>query len=141
MTEIVHNPTWTRLESLSIQTEHDIVIARQTVRHHAKSRRLGIVEQTRITTAVSELFRNMYHYADGGEVWVDEGEFDGHNALIITCTDKGPGIEDLDLAMSDGYTSGQGMGYGMPGAKRLVDHFEVHSVVGEGTTVRVMKWI
>ncbi len=141
MTEIVNDTTWNRLETLSIQTEHDIVLARQTVRHHAKMRRLGIVEQTRITTAVSELFRNMYHYADGGEVWVDEGEVDGRNALIITCKDSGPGIEDLTLAMTDGYTSGQGMGYGMPGAKRLVDRFDVHSVVGEGTTVRVMKWV
>lgn len=141
MAEIVNDPNWIRLESLKIETEHDIVLARQTVRHHAKIRHLGIVEQTRITTAVSELFRNMYHYADGGVVWVDEGEVDGRNALIVTCKDEGPGIEDLDLAMSDGYTSGRGMGYGMPGAKRLVDNFDVHSEFGVGTTVRVMKWV
>lgn len=60
--------------------------------------------------------------------------------LIITCIDKGPGIDDVELAMSDGYTSGMGMGYGLPGAKRLVDKFEIYSIPKEGTTVRVMKW-
>jgi serine/threonine-protein kinase RsbT len=101
---------------------------------------MGIVEQTRITTAVSELFRNMYNYAGGGEVIIEKGIVDGRNTLIITCIDEGPGIEDLDLAMSDGYTSGMGMGYGLPGTKRLVDRFEINSVKGKGTTVRVMKW-
>ena len=113
---------------------------RQTIRQFAKDAGMGIVDQTRITTAVSELFRNMYNYAGGGDVLIERGEVDNHNALIVTCMDKGPGIEDLELAMSDGYTSSMGMGFGLPGAKRLVDRFEIRSKVNEGTTVRIMKW-
>lgn len=131
---------WEKLGQYPIITEHDIVKVRQTVRHHAKEARMGIVEQTRITTAVSELFRNMYNYAGGGEVVIERATINGRNSLIITCIDQGPGIEDLDLAMSDGYTSGMGMGYGLPGTKRLVDRFEIQSKKGKGTTVRVMKW-
>lgn len=132
---------WTRLEIFRIDTENDIVKARQIVRHHAKEAGLGIVDQTRVTTAASELFRNMYQYADGGEVIVDKGLFDGKNAYIITCIDKGDGIDDLELAMKDGYSSGAGMGLGLPGAKRLVDEFQLESVKNEGTRVRIIKWI
>jgi serine/threonine-protein kinase RsbT len=131
---------WEELGRYPVITEHDIVKVRQTVRHHAKEARMGIVEQTRITTAVSELFRNMYNYAGGGEVVIERGNINGRQALIVTCIDEGPGIEDMELAMSDGYTSGMGMGYGLPGTKRLVDHFEIQSEIGKGTTVRVMKW-
>ncbi|WP_346854241.1 anti-sigma regulatory factor [uncultured Draconibacterium sp.] len=131
---------WEELGRYPVITEHDIVKVRQTVRHHAKEARMGIVEQTRITTAVSELFRNMYNYAGGGEVVIERGDINGKQALIVTCIDEGPGIEDMELAMSDGYTSGMGMGYGLPGTKRLVDHFEIQSEKGKGTTVRVMKW-
>jgi serine/threonine-protein kinase RsbT len=82
----------------------------------------------------------MYNYANGGEVLIERGEVDGHIALIVTCIDKGPGIPDIEMAMVDGYSSGMGMGYGLPGAKRLVDKFEIYSVVNKGTIVRVMKW-
>ncbi len=71
---------------------------------------------------------------------IETGEVEGHHALIVTCIDQGPGIDDLELAMSDGYTSGQGMGYGLPGAKRLVDRFEILSKINSGTAVRIMKW-
>lgn len=140
MDEISFDKNWEQLGKYPIQTEHDIVKVRQLVRHYAKEARMGIVEQTRITTAVSELFRNMYNYGGGGNVHINRGLVDSRNALIITCIDEGPGIEDLELAMSDGYTSGMGMGYGLPGTKRLVDRFEIHSEKGKGTTVRVMKW-
>ena len=140
MVEIVSDSNWEKLGTFAIENEYDIVKVRQVVRQYAKDCNMGIVEQTRITTAVSELFRNMYNYANGGEVQIEKGEFDGHQALIITCIDHGPGIENIDLAMSDGYTSGMGMGYGLPGAKRLVDNFEIFSEVNKGTTVRVMKW-
>ncbi len=123
-----------------IENEYDIVTVRQTIRQFAKDAGMGIVDQTRITTAVSELFRNMYNYAGGGEVLIERGEVENHNALIVTCIDKGPGIENLELAMSDGFTSGMGMGYGLPGAKRLVDRFDILSKVNEGTSVRIMKW-
>jgi serine/threonine-protein kinase RsbT len=140
MIEIVSDTSWTLLDNCPLQTEYDIVKARQLVRQYAKDAGMGIVDQTRITTAVSELFRNMYMYAGGGEIKIENGTIEGRNTLIITCTDKGPGIENLELAMTDGYTSGQGMGYGLPGTKRLVDRFEIVSELGKGTTVRVMKW-
>ncbi len=140
MQEITSDKNWEKLGSYTIKDEYDIVRIRQIVRQHAKDCYMGIVEQTRITTAVSELFRNMYNYANGGEVVIEKGNVEGHDALIITCIDTGPGIENVELAMSDGYTSGMGMGYGLPGAKRLVDKFEIYSVVNKGTTVRVMKW-
>lgn len=140
MQEIISDKSWEELGRYSIGTELDIVTSRQVVRQHAKNAGMGIVDQTRITTAISELFRNMYNYAGGGEVLIEKGDIDGRIALIITCMDHGPGIENIELAMTDGYTSGGGMGYGLPGAKRLVDRFEIHSVVNQGTTIRVMKW-
>jgi len=140
MIELTSDPGWEMLEELTLETEFDIVKARQSVRQFAKDAGMGIVDQTRITTAVSELFRNMYMYAGGGIIRIQRGPYNNHNSLIITCIDKGPGIDNLELAMQDGYTSGQGMGYGLPGAKRLVDDFELQSEPGKGTTVRVVKW-
>lgn len=128
------------LGTYRIDTEYDIVNVRQTIRQFAKELGMGIVDQTRITTAVSELFRNMYNYAGGGEVKIEQGFVDNHKALIVTCSDQGPGILDLELALSDGYSSGSGMGFGLPGAKRLVDRFEIDSKINVGTTVRIMKW-
>jgi len=140
MLEIKSDISWKLLEKFDISTEYDIVKARQSVRQYAKDIDMGIVDQTRITTAVSELYRNMYMYADGGEVLIESGIIDDKLTLIITCIDKGPGIEDVNLVMTDGYTSGRGMGYGLPGAKRLVDRFEICSETDIGTTIRVMKW-
>lgn len=131
----------TRLESHRIGTELDIVKARQLIRHIAKESGIGIVDQTRLTTAVSELFRNMYQFAGGGEVIIDKGEHQGRQALIVTCIDQGPGIANIEEAMSDGFTSSNGMGLGLPGAKRLVDAFSIESKVNEGTTIRIVKWI
>ena len=140
MQEIASDIKYELLGKYKIETEYDIVMVRQIIRQFAKDAGMGIVDQTRITTAVSELFRIMFNYAGGGEVLIESGEVDDHNALIVTCTDTGPGIENLELAMSDGFTSGMGMGYGLPGAKRLVDRFEIQSKLNEGTTVRIMKW-
>jgi len=141
MAELQIDKNRDRIATYTIQTENDIVLARQYVRFHAKQFGMGIVDQTRITTAVSELFRNMYQYAGGGDVYVDLGDFAGHHALIITCIDQGPGIENLDQAMIDGYSSGAGMGFGLPGAKRLVDEFSIESEINKGTKVQVVKWI
>lgn len=128
------------LGNYQIEFELDIVRIRQIVKQYAKQINLGIVDQTRITTAVSELFRNMLDYAGGGKVILHKGFINKRNTIVVTCIDYGPGINDLELAMSDGYTTGQGMGLGLPGAKRLVDRFEIESEKGKGTTVRVMKW-
>ena len=131
----------TRLNSHRIQTELDIVKARQLIRLMSKEAGMSIVDQTRITTAVSELLRNMYQFAGGGEVFIEKGEHKGRQALIVTCADNGHGIEDLEQAMADGFTSGGGMGLGLPGAKRLVDSFHIESKINEGTLIRVAKWI
>ncbi len=141
MQEISYDTKFDLLGQYKIETEYDIVMVRQTIRQYAKEFGMGIVDQTRITTAVSELFRNMYNYAGGGDVLVESGEVENHRALVVTCSDKGPGIENIELAMSDGFTSGLGMGYGLPGTKRLVDRFEIQSKLNEGTTVRIMKWM
>jgi serine/threonine-protein kinase RsbT len=130
-----------RLESCKIQSELDIVKARQLIRYISKESGIGIVDQTRLTTAVSELFRNMFQFAGGGEVFIDKGEHQGREALIVTCVDHGPGIANLEDAMADGFTSNTGMGLGLPGAKRLVDAFHIESKVNEGTLIRVAKWI
>jgi len=140
MHEIISDKSWKLLEKCPIVNEYDIVKARQIVRQYAKDDGMGIVDQTRITTAVSELFRNMFLYAGGGEVLIERGIIEEKNTLIITCIDEGPGIENIDLVMTDGYTSGGGMGYGLPGAKRLVDRFEIYTELNKGTTIRVMKW-
>jgi len=140
MLEIVSDKSWELLEKCPIQNEYDIVKARQIVRQFAKEEGMGIVDQTRITTAVSELFRNMFLYASGGKVLIEKGVIEEKDTLIITCIDDGPGIDNIELAMTDGYTSGGGMGYGLPGTKRLVDKFEIYSKLNKGTTVRVMKW-
>jgi len=140
MLELISDKNWEELEKHNLDTEHDIVKIRQLVRFNAKELRMGIVDQTRITTAVSEILRNMYNYAGGGVVLIEKSEINGKQALIVTCTDSGPGISDLELAMSDGYTSDMGMGYGLPGAKRLVDRFEIQTDVKEGTIIRLMKW-
>ena len=109
MQKITSEKNWEKLGNYPITDEHDIVKIRQIVRQYAKNFGMGIVEQTRITTAISELLRNMYNYANGGEVFIESGDFNGNKALIVTCIDQGPGIENLELAMSDGYTSGMGM--------------------------------
>ncbi len=140
MHQINSDSSWEQLGTYPVQNEHDIVKVRQIVRQKARENGMGIVEQTRITTAVSELFRNMYNYAGGGEVLIEKGQVDGHQSLIVTCIDKGPGIENIEMALSDGYSTGMGMGYGLPGAKRLVDKFEIFSKINEGTIVRIMKW-
>lgn len=140
MLKLTSDKNWKELGKYIIEDEFDIVKTRQLIRHHAKQLAMGIVDQTRVTTAASELFRNMYNYAGGGEVLVDTGIVNEKKALIITCVDHGPGIEDMELAMSDGYTTGMGLGYGLPGTKRLVDRFEILSKINEGTIVRIMKW-
>jgi len=140
MLQLTSDNNWEELGKHVIETEHDIVSVRQYIRYHAKELSMGIIDQTRITTAVSELLRNMYNYGGGGVVTIEKGVVDEKNALIVTCVDQGQGIENIDLALSDGYTSGKGMGYGLPGAKRLVDRFEIKSEINKGTIVRVMKW-
>ena len=141
MGEWSHKDDRKGLEAYPVNSEYDIVRARQTARELSKQFGMGIVDQTRLTTAVSELCRNMYEFAGGGEIIFETGDLDGREALMVSFVDEGPGISDLQLVMQDGYTSGKGMGFGLPGAKRLVDDFLLESEPGKGTIVQIAKWV
>ncbi|SEI51297.1 anti-sigma regulatory factor [Pseudomonas sp. NFR16] len=124
----------------SIQIEQDVVLARQTARKLAQDCGMRLIDLTKLVTAVSELARNTMVYGGGGDMdWqiVEEGTRTG---LRLTFRDEGPGIPDLKLAMTDGWTSGGGLGLGLTGAKRLVDDFELDTAPGEGTRVTICKW-
>ena len=128
---------------LPIRGEDDIVASRQRAREAARELGFGAVDQSRIATAVSELTRNIVRYAiDGhGEVIVGEVSRAARSAGIeIVVADEGPGIADVDQAMRDGFTSGGGMGMGLPGTRRLMDEMEIDSAPGRGTTVTIRKW-
>jgi serine/threonine-protein kinase RsbT len=126
--------------SLPIASELDIMKARQEVRAQAQALGFTLVDQTRITTAVSELVRNIVKYAVKGALDIETTENGTRRGLRIVCRDEGPGIPDIDLAMKEGYTTGKGLGYGLPGTKRLVDQFNIWSEVGKGTRVTIIKW-
>ncbi|XQR91362.1 anti-sigma regulatory factor [Stutzerimonas urumqiensis] len=117
-----------------------MVVIRQQVRKVAEQARLGLVSQTKIVTAASEIARNALIYGGGGEARLTETQRDGRSAVHLVIIDHGAGIEDLDKAMVDGYTSGNGLGLGLSGARRLVDDFSIRSTPGEGTTVELWKW-
>ena len=127
-------------ESLPLISEQDVVLARQAIRKAAQQIGLSIVDQTKIVTAVSELARNAVVYGGGGRLKWEIVSNNGKQGLRLTITDEGPGIEDLTLAMKDGWTTGSGLGMGLPGAKRLVNEFEIMSKPGAGTTVIVTRW-
>jgi len=126
--------------AMPLQTEHDIVMSRQTVRTLTQSLKFSLVDQTKFITAASELSRNTIVYGGGGEMrWevVYQGERPG---LRLWFEDKGPGIPDLALALTDGWTSGKGMGVGLSGSRRLVNEFDIRSAPGEGTCVTITRW-
>lgn len=123
-----------------IQIEQDVVLARQLARKLAQECGMRLIDLTKLVTAVSELARNTMVYGGGGDMdWeiVEEGTRTG---LRLTFRDEGPGIPDLKLAMTDGWTSGGGLGLGLTGAKRLVDDFELDTAPGAGTRVMICKW-
>jgi len=127
-------------KSILIKDEYDIVSARSVGKQMTVELGLGIVDQSRIATAVSELARNIVLYAGGGVITFQRLSDGGRSGLEIRATDSGPGIADIELAMQDGYTSGNGLGVGLPGTKRLMDEFEIESEVGKGTRVTIRKW-
>ena len=130
-------------ERVPIRREDDIVMSRQRAREVAKRLGFGAVDQSRIATAVSELARNVVRYAtDGqGEVTIRELPTEARRTGIeIVVADEGPGIADLEQAMSDGFTSGAGMGMGLPGTKRLMDEMEIDSGAGRATVITIRKW-
>jgi len=130
----------TKTDELPIRTEQEVVLARQGVRRLAQGLGFGIVDQTKLVTAASELGRNALIYGNGGVMrWevVTDGRRQG---LRLHFIDRGPGIPDLHLAMTDGWTSGTGMGLGLSGAKRLVNDFEIETGPDIGTRVTITRW-
>jgi serine/threonine-protein kinase RsbT len=125
---------------MSLVNEHDIVLSRQAVRRMSQQQGFSLVDQTKMVTAASELARNTVIYGGGGIVkWamLSDGIKRG---LKLTFEDKGPGIANLELAMTDGWSSGKGLGLGLTGTRRLVNEFEIESIVGVGTRVVITRW-
>jgi len=126
---------------LEIRSEHDILTARQRGRELAAEVGFSGSDLTIVATAISEIARNIVEYAGQGELAftiVSEGQSRG---ILVVARDEGPGIPDVAQAMQDGYSSGRSLGLGLPGARRLMDEFEVESEVGRGTTVTMKKWM
>jgi serine/threonine-protein kinase RsbT len=127
-------------QSFPLSSEADVVVARQAVRRWAEELRFSLVDQTKLVTAASELARNTVVYGGGGVMRMEVMEKGTRHGLRLTFEDEGPGIPDIDLALQDGYTTGQGLGLGLGGAKRLVNEFEIESRPGAGTRVTLTRW-
>jgi serine/threonine-protein kinase RsbT len=129
-----------RDETISIRSSEDVVRVRQVTRDWAVAQGLGLVDQTKIVTAASELARNTLDHGGGGSVRLEALTKDARRGLRLVFEDNGPGIADVELALKDGYTTGGGLGLGLSGAKRLSNEFEIFSQVGEGTRVAITRW-
>lgn len=125
---------------IPIRSEADILAARQQGRELAKELGFSSVDLTFLATAISELARNIVAYAGDGRIVLDTVHTGSRRGIAVAACDEGPGISDVALAMQDGYSTGQGLGLGLPGTKRLMDEFEISSEVGKGTTVTTRKW-
>jgi len=132
--------TVTKSETLPIRSGDDVVRVRQQVRALAVEIGLGLVDQTKIITAASELARNTLDYGGGGEVRAEIVQAGTRKGLRLTFDDQGPGIADIEQAMTDHYTSGKGLGLGLGGAKRLSNEFHIESTSGVGTRVTIARW-
>lgn len=130
----------TKTETLPVRTSAELVSVRHRVRSHAVECGFGLVEQTKIVTAASELARNMVDYGLGGTVLIEALEDGGRRGLRLTFEDQGPGIADIQQALRDGFTSGGGMGLGLGGARRLSNEFDIKSEPGKGTRVMIARW-
>jgi serine/threonine-protein kinase RsbT len=129
-----------RTEKLPVASDDDVVRVRQRARAVAVECGFSLVDQTKLVTAASEVARNTVIHGRGGAVEVDLVEQGGRRGVRLTFVDHGPGIPDLELALRDGFTTGSGLGLGLPGARRLVNEFEITSRPGAGTTVRITRW-
>jgi serine/threonine-protein kinase RsbT len=127
-------------EKLMVRTSDDIVNVRQTVRKIAIDTGFNLVDQTKIITAASELARNTVIYGGGGILKIEILTNGNKSGVKLIFEDQGPGIADIELALRDGYTSGQGLGMGLGGARRLSNEFEIESKPGKGTRVAITKW-
>ena len=125
---------------VAIRTDADVVTARQEARAMGAGLGFSSTDLTLLATAISEVARNITTYAGEGEVALRVLNHGGRKGIEVVASDKGPGIEDVELAMQDGYTTGNGLGLGLPGTRRLVDDFELDTEPGAGTRIRMVKW-
>jgi serine/threonine-protein kinase RsbT len=128
------------LDEAPLRSDHEIVLARQLVRRLTQELGFSLVDQTKMVTAASELARNALVYGGGGSMRWELLDNGGRRGLKLTFSDEGPGIADLEIAMTDGWTSGKGLGMGLSGARRLVNQFEIDSRPGAGTRVSITRW-
>ena len=126
---------------VDVNNSDDIVIARQAGHELARQLGFSLTDVTMIATAISEIARNITSYAGVGEVRLGVQYRDGRKALVVRAEDDGPGIADIERALEDGYSTGRGLGLGLPGARRLMDRLIVDSAPGSGTIVEMWKWI
>ena len=129
-----------RTDTLPIRGGEDVVRVRHVVRQWALDLKFSLIDQTKIVTAASELARNTLDHGGGGSVRLTVVEANGRQGLRLTFADKGPGIPDTAVALKEGYTTGGGLGLGLPGARKLSNEFEIRSKVGEGTEVTIARW-
>src|SRR5262245_4431572 len=127
-------------DTLVVTTSDDIVRVRQEVRRQAVAIGLSLVDQTKVVTAASELARNLLDHAGGGSVQVELIEEPDRRGVRLTFEDRGPGIPDIEKALTDGYTTGKGLGLGLGGARRLSNEFRSATKVGEGTRITIARW-
>lgn len=123
-----------------LRNSSDVVAARQKVRQWATELKFSLVDQTKLVTATSELARNALDHGQGGDMSLEVISNNGKSGLRLAFEDQGPGIADIDQALKDGFTTGQGMGLGLGGSKRLVNEFSIESEVGKGTKVTIIRW-
>src|ERR1700677_743971 len=126
--------------TVGIKSDTDIVAAREQGRYLAERIGFTPVEMTVISTAISEIARHIIEHANSGEIALSEYQNGVKHGIQITASDQGPGIPDVNRAMQDDYSTGKGLGLGLPGSKRLMDEFEIQSHVGQGTVVVMRKW-
>jgi serine/threonine-protein kinase RsbT len=127
-------------ETIKVFREQDVVLLRNRVKEYAVKIKMGLVNQTKLITAVSELVRNMLKYGGGGEVLLEVVTRGRENGVRLVFKDNGPGIANIEMAMKDGYSTGKSLGLGLPGTKRLVSEFHISSELNKGTTVTITKW-
>ena len=128
-------------DMVEIKREQDVILFRNRVKEFAQKIKLGLVNQTKLITAASELVRNMLKYADGGDITIEIVSKGRENGIRLVFRDEGPGISDIQLAMKDGFSTAKSLGLGLPGAKRLVNDFSITSEVNKGTVVTIIKWV
>ena len=130
----------TKRETLPLKNSNDVVLARQKVRQWAMELKFTLVDQTKLVTAASELARNTLDHGKGGAMTIEQTSAGSRVGLRLIFEDQGPGIPDIEMALKDGFTTGNGMGLGLGGSKRLVNEFSIDSAPGKGTRITVVRW-